>query len=171
MTSIVRADSKHAQLISQIAAVTFIESHGKSANLLDIQHYVAQKYGAVVIENELNEKQNIYSIIYYKGTPVGYSKVIFNTSYEDGGGKQLAKLERLYILKEFYDLKLGSKLFQFNLDLAKVNSQHGIWLFVWKQNHRAINFYRKKGFLIVGSRDFPISATHTNPNHLMFLRL
>ena len=32
-----------------------------------------------------------------------------------------------------------------------------------------IRFYEKKGFIITGSYDFPITATHTNPNHRMFL--
>lgn len=170
ITSIVRAEGKQAQLLSEIATLTFLESHGNSAKTEDIQKYVTEKYNTVVIKKELRDKKNIYCIIYYKEQPVGYSKIIFNTPYTTSRIKGIAKLERLYILKELYDLKLGSKLFQFNLDLAKENYQEGIWLFVWKENHRAINFYKKKRFLIIGSHDFKISDTHSNPNHLMFLR-
>jgi ribosomal protein S18 acetylase RimI-like enzyme len=78
-----------------------------------------------------------------------------------------AKLERLYLLKEFYDKKLGNALFQFNCDLAKQHSQKGIWLFVWTGNHRAIRFYDKAGFKIIGSHNFKISEDHSNPNHQM----
>ena len=45
-----------------------------------------------------------------------------------------------------------------------------MWLFVWKENHRAINFYNKAGFKIFGSHDFKLSETHANPNHVMFLK-
>jgi len=44
-----------------------------------------------------------------------------------------------------------------------------MWLFVWTENHKAINFYKKAGFKIVGQHDFQISATHSNPNHQMLL--
>lgn len=78
-------------------------------------------------------------------------------------------MERLYLLKEFHDLKLGFELFQFNMALSNKNNQRGIWLYVWKQNSRAIDFYLKNGFLIIGSHNFKISATHSNPNHQMLL--
>jgi ribosomal protein S18 acetylase RimI-like enzyme len=90
--------------------------------------------------------------------------------YPDSKIKNLAKLERIYLLKEFYDLKLGSALFNFNVDLSKQNNQMGMWLFVWKQNLRAVNFYKKNRFAIIGSYNFKISETHSNPNYQMFLK-
>src|SRR6185295_4739462 len=100
----------------------------------------------------------------------GYSKIILDTPYPGSQIKNIAKLERFYLLKEFYDLKLGLKLFQFNIELSKTNDQNGIWLFVWKENQRAVNFYKRSRYLIIGSHDFKISETHANPNHQMFLR-
>jgi diamine N-acetyltransferase len=79
-------------------------------------------------------------------------------------------MERLYLLKQFYNLKLGAALLHFNIDLSKRNNQAGMWLFTWKENMRAVNFYQKNGFVIIGSHDFKISETHSNPNHLMLLR-
>jgi ribosomal protein S18 acetylase RimI-like enzyme len=85
--------------------------------------------------------------------------------------EDIAKLERIYILKEFYDLKLGYNLFEFNRSLARENNQKGIWLFVWKGNERAIKFYKKNGFEVIGNFDYKISETHSNPNYQMFLKL
>jgi ribosomal protein S18 acetylase RimI-like enzyme len=45
----------------------------------------------------------------------------------------------------------------------------GVWLYVWKENHRAVAFYQKMGFEIVGEGLFKISETHYNPNHVMYL--
>lgn len=78
-------------------------------------------------------------------------------------------MERIYLLKEFYGLQLGLELFQFNVNLSKSNGQKGMWLFVWKENKRAVNFYQKMGFKIIGEHDFRISPNHTNPNHQMLL--
>jgi diamine N-acetyltransferase len=170
MTSIVRAGEKDAPLLSEIAKLTFIESHGDSANAEDINFYMTEKYSDRIFEKELNDIKNIYHILYYNDHPAGYSNVIFDSPYPGSQVKNIAKLERLYLLKEFYDLKLGRELFQLNIDLSKRNHQTGMWLFVWKENDRAVNFYKKNGFMIIGSHDFKISETHSNPNHQMFLR-
>jgi ribosomal protein S18 acetylase RimI-like enzyme len=45
-----------------------------------------------------------------------------------------------------------------------------MWLFVWKENQRAIHFYKKAGFHIIGSYDFRLTETHSNPNHQMLLK-
>ena len=72
------------------------------------------------------------------------------------------------MLKEFYGLCLGLELLNFNIDLSKKNNEAGMWLFVWKENPRAISFYKKAGFEIIGSYDFKLTETHSNPNHQMF---
>ena len=54
--------------------------------------------------------------------------------------------------------------------LSKKKQQKGIWLAVWVENKRAIKFYQKAGFKIVGKYDFQISKTHSNPNHIMYLK-
>lgn len=170
MTSIVKAKEKDSQILSDIAKLTFIESHGNSAKTEDINVYVTEQYNTDAFKEELSETKNIYHIIYQDKRPVGYSKIIFNTPFTNSPIKNITKLERLYLLKEFYGLKIGRELFQFNIDLSKKNNQAGIWLFVWKENHRVVNFYKKNSFIIIGSHDFKISETHSNPNHQMFLR-
>ncbi|HEV7781874.1 MAG TPA: GNAT family N-acetyltransferase, partial [Chitinophagaceae bacterium] len=118
----------------------------------------------------LSDTNNHFHIIGYDDRPAGYSKIIFDYPYEGSTENNITKLERIYVLKEFYDLKLGLELLQFNIGLAKSNNQAGIWLFVWKENQRAFNFYIRNGFTITGSYDFRLSPTHTNPNHQMLLR-
>ena len=82
---------------------------------------------------------------------------------------QVTKMERLYLLKEFYGLEIGLKLMDFNTKLAQEKKQSGIWLEVWIENFRAIKFYKKVGFEIVGKANFTVSETHSNPNYIMFL--
>ena len=169
MTSIIKANENHAQLLSELAKLTFIESHGNSAGSDDIKLYVAEKYSNDVLKKELEDANNIYYILYYNNQVAGYSKIILNTPYAMSKMKNIAKLERLYLLKDFYNLNLGLELFEFNVNLIKENNQMGIWLFVWKENQRAVNFYKKNGFTIIGSHDFKISENHSNPNHQMLL--
>lgn len=170
MISIVKAAEQDVSLLSSIAAQSFIESHGHSANEEDINSYITEKYNPEELKKELRDPANIYHIICYNDKPAGYSKVILNFPPAGSNETNTAKLERIFLLKEFYDLHLGRELLLFNLGLIKENGQSGVWLFVWTGNQRAIDFYKKNGFVIIGSHDFKISENHSNPNHQMLLR-
>lgn len=169
MRNIRKANIEDSRLLSQLGKVTFLESHGHSAPVADIDNYVRKKYNEAECRKELNDATNVYHIIYHNEQPAGFSKIIFNAAHPEIENKNSTKLERIYLLKEFYGLSLGHGLFQFNLALSKKKKQSGMWLFVWKENQRAIRFYTKAGFKIIGSHDFSISSTHNNPNHIMWM--
>lgn len=169
MNKIVKATQEDCRLLSKLATSTFIESHGHSASNRDIQDYVKSKYNEEVFSNELRDERNIYHIVYHKNKAAGFSKIILNATHPNITINHVTKLERLYILKDYYDHKLGLTLFEFNKKLSIENNQVGMWLFVWKENERAIKFYQNAKFKIIGSHDFAISKTHSNPNHQMLL--
>lgn len=170
MASLVKATDNDLQLLSEIGKKTLLQSHGKSATPADLTAYVNIKFSLDAITEELRDKKSIFHIIYHVEEPAGYSKMIFSAADPNLRLQNATKLERLYLLEKFYGLKLGLELFKVNLEISKENQEAGMWLFVWKENYRAINFYRKLGFEIVGSYDFKISDTHSNPNHQMYLK-
>ncbi|MCX6276187.1 MAG: GNAT family N-acetyltransferase [Bacteroidetes bacterium] len=169
MISIAKAKVEDANLLAELGSKTFIESHGQSASKADIDKYMNEKFNSNVVLEELSDRKNIYHIIYRDQQPAGYSKIIFNENHSGIQNGNVTKLERLYLLKEFYDLKLGHQLLEFNISLSEQNNQDGMWLFVWKENLRAVRFYEKAGFEVVGSYDFKLTDTHSNPNHQMLL--
>jgi len=171
MISIVKATFQDAPLLAKIGQQTFMESHGKSAPEKDLHNYMENNLSVENFKNELADTTNIYHIIYYNKQTAGYSKIILNTPNKNLKTENITKLERFYILREFYNLKLGYQLFLFNINLAKQNSQSGLWLNVWTENKRAINFYKKTGFKIIGEYLFKISTTHSNPNYQLFLAI
>lgn len=169
MTTISRATFDDAKLLVRIGKTSFIESHGMSAPKDDIDAYVKLKFNESTFSEELQDSKNHFHIIYHNQIPVGYSKIIFDFPNQNIPFENVTKLERLYLLKEFHHLKLGLELFNFNVQESKNHHQAGIWLFVWTENTKAINFYTKVGFKVIGSYDFKISETHYNPNHQMLL--
>jgi ribosomal protein S18 acetylase RimI-like enzyme len=169
MISIRRATMADSQLLAHIGKISFIESHGHSASKEDIDQYVADKFSDEVFIKELTDTANIYHIISYDNEPAGYSKIILNATAPNIPFGNVTKMDRLYLLASFHDLKLGHRLLQFNIKLSQQSSQAGMWLYTWKENQRAVNFYQKHGFIIVGSHDFKISDTHANPNYQMLL--
>lgn len=169
MIKIVRATFDDAKLLVQIGTTSFLESHGMSASKDDINSYVSLKFNEDTFSEELRDGNNHFFILYYNQIAVGYSKMIFDFPHENIPFENVSKLERLYVLKEFHQLKLGLELFNFNVQESLMHHQAGMWLFVWTENNRAVTFYNKVGFKIIGNHDFKISETHYNPNHQMLL--
>jgi diamine N-acetyltransferase len=170
MITIEKASIADAEILANTAIETFLETHQEGVPADALQYYLSTKLTLHTIEAELNDPENIFHIVYYNGQPAGYSKIILNKSYPAIESAAVTKLERIYLLKKFFDLKLGAALFVHNANLSKKENQEGIWLYVWKINDRAIKFYTKAGFTIVGSENFKISETHSNPNHIMYLK-
>jgi diamine N-acetyltransferase len=81
----------------------------------------------------------------------------------------VTKLERLYLVKEFYGFQLWYDVLQQAIDLSEENGDKGMWLEVWKGNDRALRFYQKQGFETVGETAFVLTATHTNPAWVMLM--
>lgn len=169
MIAIVKADIGDIETLANVGKQTFIESHGHSASADDVNAYIAEKYTYAVFREELSDINNIYFKIFYNKRLAGYSKIILDSPHPTISLSHVTKLERLYLLKEFYNLKLGAALFNHNVELSKKQNQQGMWLFVWKENNRALNFYLKKGFTVVGDHNFKISETHSNPNFQLLL--
>ncbi len=170
MTSIVKAKADDYQLLADIGKQSFIESHGRSASAEDINVYVSETYQEDIVRAELNDPKNIYHIMYHDEQPAGYSKIIFNVPHHNIESLNVTKLDRIYLLEKFHGLRSGFELLNFNVELSKKNDQSGMWLFVWKENHRAVRFYEKAGYKVIGSYDFKITETHSNPNHQMLLK-
>ena len=155
--------------LQALGSETFLETHRTSAPIQDLQHYIEEKYNLEAITAELQDSQNIFSLLYYDDSLAGYSKLILGSSYE--GEHPVAHLDRFYLLGKFCGIGLGSELLEYNVKLAIQNRQASLWLNVWSGNVKAIQFYERKGFEIVKATTFKISERHSNDCLHMLRRL
>ena len=161
---------EQAALLNQLAKTTFIESHAHSSPPKDFKDYMDRHFTVGHLKKELANPAFEYRLLFADEQLVAYSKLIIDTPIVTVKTQNIAKLERIYLSENFLGSGLGKTLFDYNVGLAKSNNQAGIWLFTWVENHRGIAFYKKMGFEIIGSYDFQVSKTHSNPNHQMFLK-
>ena len=171
MILIIKATEKDYNSIVSIGKISVAESHRGSCSAEDMNEFLERNYNSHAIKEELKDVNNIYYIINYNDKPVGFSKIILNAKHPNIITENVTKLDRIYLLKEFYGLKLGLELLNFNIELSRNNNQSGIWLYTWIGNNRAINFYLKAGFTIIGSHKFYVTKTHYNLNHQLYLNL
>lgn len=169
MISILRAVEADYSSIAAIGRESVYDAHQNSCSAEVMNEFIKEKYSDEAIKKDLTNSNNIYHIIKYNDRPSGFSKLTFNTKHPNIVKENVAKLDRIYLLKEFHGFKLGFKLLQFNIELSQLNNQEGMWLYTWIGNKRAIDFYMKAGFGIIGNHDFHVAKTHYNPNYQMFL--
>lgn len=169
MIKIVKATIEDCPILVKLSKQTFLESHGNSASKKDVSSFITNTYNREAFNEEMQNSNNVYHILYFNNEIAGYSKIVLNTPNKNINEQNVTKLDRLYLLKKFYGKNLGVQFLGFNIEFSKKRQQKGVWLAVWVENFRAINFYKKMDFKIVGSFDFKISDTHSNPNHIMFL--
>jgi diamine N-acetyltransferase len=69
-------------------------------------------------------------------------------------GDEALEIERIYIKKQFQKHGLGTSLYNKALEMAAALDKKKVWLGVWEKNDNAIAFYKKMGFVQVGSHSF-----------------
>jgi diamine N-acetyltransferase len=164
------ATGEDCVLIAGIGRVAVELAHRSSCSAEDMNRFLDNTYTPEAIAAELDNPDNCYHLLYYEGKPAGFSKIIMNMAHPNIMEQNITKMDRIYIAEEFYGLRLGYELLQFNIGLSEKNNQAGMWLFTWTGNERAVNFYRRTGFKIVGSHRFKVTETHYNSHHQMLLR-
>jgi len=169
MFKIITPLSQHCKILTDSGKKSFLESHGTSASQKDLDEYISKVYTVERFEIELKQSDAIYKLVFYNNLPAAYSKMVFDIDAPEIPHLRCCKLERIYVLKEFYDKKIGKILLDINLQIAKDLKQEGMMLNVWTGNARAIRFYEREGFKKIGETGFKISETHSNPNYVMFL--
>ena len=169
MNEIIKAGVEDATLLSHLGTQTFRESHGHSAAEEDIEGYIERRLSPDALALELGDPANHFYICLIDGMPAGYVKLIPDCGHPELERVHITKLERLYILRDYYGSGIGQRLLDQAIECSKSLDQSGMWLYAWTENHRAVAFYVRNGFRIVGHYDFEISPTHSNPNHRMFL--
>ena len=164
-----KAQLSDADALSKVAISAFIPAHGNSCPPQDLQSYMALNFNPKNLEEEIKDSDNTYYVLLDKEAIVGYYKINLNLSSTFISSFNITYMSRLYVLPEYYDKGLGKKLFAHAITISKKNKQSGMWLKVWTGNERAIRFYKKQGFEVLGEDGFKISETHSNPNYVMYL--
>ena len=86
------------------------------------------------------------------------------------GASHPIELARFYLDATFHGHGFAQQLMAAALDEARRRSAGTVWLGVWEKNLRTTAFYRKAGFIDVGSRTFMLGSD-AQTDRLMALTL
>jgi len=148
------AIASDAELIADLSRQTFYESFAADNSKEDMDKFMNEQFTREKLIDEVKQPWQLFFLAYMKDEPVGYVKL------RDGGvpmqlnPKSSLEIARIYSVQNKIGRGVGKKLMQTCHEIAKQKGKSILWLGVWKQNQRAIDFYTAWGFEIFGEQEF-----------------
>lgn len=133
--------------LQKIGTQTFLETFAEVNSEENMKQYLKDKFSINKLTSELSNPDSEFYFAIRENEPLGYLKVNFGDAQTELKDKNGLEIERIYVLKEFHGAKIGQLLYNQALQIAKIHNLNYLWLGVWEENHRALNFYKKNGFV------------------------
>jgi len=133
--------------LQSISTQTFLETFADLNTESDMKKYLDENLSIDKLAGELIIRDSEFYFASIHNKVVGYLKLNFGQAQTELKDQKSLEIERIYVLKEFYGKKVGQILFDTALQIASRIKADFLWLGVWEKNSRAINFYRKNGFV------------------------
>ncbi len=137
----------HIPALQQIGRQTFSETFAESNNAENMEKYLEEAYSFEKLTEELNNPNSFFYFAMLDEKVIGYLKLNMGESQTEIKDNDALEIERIYVLKNFHGKKVGQLLFDKAITIAKESQVAYIWLGVWEENKRALQFYTKNGFV------------------------
>lgn len=137
---------KEISQLQKIGKLTFSETFASENSEENMKEYLENGFSTEKLTKELTDQNAEFYFAELDGKTIGYLKVNLGQSQTEIRDKNAIEIERIYVLKEFHGKKVGQILYDKAIELAKEKKVEYVWLGVWEQNLRAIQFYEKNGF-------------------------
>jgi ribosomal protein S18 acetylase RimI-like enzyme len=138
----------------KISIDTFIEAYADRNTAADMDHYVNTYFTNEMIIEELRDPSRFIFFTREQNEITGYIKLAIKPVPLTIPIKEAMEISRIYIYKNYYGSGLANTLLNKAIEFAKAHAKNGLYLAVWKNNERAIAFYKKCGFHICGETTF-----------------
>jgi diamine N-acetyltransferase len=133
--------------LQKIGRQTFYETFSARNTEENMEKYLDERFSLEKLTTELKEKDSEFYFAKFVNNVIGYLKLNFGRLQTELKDDKALEIERIYVLKEFHGKNVGQILYDKAIQIANQKKVDYVWLGVWDKNPRAINFYRKNGFI------------------------
>jgi ribosomal protein S18 acetylase RimI-like enzyme len=145
--TILHINDSHIAALQQIGRQSFSETFAESNSAENMAKYLEEAYSYEKLSAELNDPNSIFYFAMMGQDVIGYLKLNVGGSQTEVKDNDALEIERIYVLNSFQGKKVGQILFDKAIQIAKEQNAEFVWLGVWEENKRAIQFYTKNGFV------------------------
>lgn len=151
-----RAGSDDSGALALVGAATFLESYAGELRGADILAHCAARHAAAVYAGGLARDWCVWLGQAPRGAPVGYAVLAAPDIPQALPGD--LELLRIYTLSRWHGSGLGPALLAAAVEEARGRGAPRLLLGAYARNHRALAFYRRSGFEVVGQRSFTVGG-------------
>jgi ribosomal protein S18 acetylase RimI-like enzyme len=142
-----KATISDLEIIQKISKQTFLETFAEVNTPENMENYVRENFNPEQMVSEINNPNSAFYLASLENEIIGYMKLNFRDAQTEKQKENNLEIHRIYVLQAFHGKKIGQLLLDEVLKIAKQMVVNSIWLGVWEENHRAIQFYSKNGFV------------------------
>jgi ribosomal protein S18 acetylase RimI-like enzyme len=143
-----------AELVADLSRQTFYESFAGDNTKENMDKFMKEQFTKEKLINEAQQPWHLFFLAYIKDEPVGYVKLRDGSVPLQLNARSCLEIARIYSVQSKIGQGVGKELMQTCHEIAKQKGKKILWLGVWKQNQRAIDFYTAWGFEIFGEQEF-----------------
>ena len=123
-----------------------------------MDYYLETNFSKTVLLSELNHSNVNYYFIELENEKVGYLKLNEGNAQTELKDAKSLEIERIYLKKGYQGKGIGLQLLKKAIAVAKEKAVTYIWLGVWEENPKAIQFYKKHGFEVFDTHTFLLGS-------------
>jgi ribosomal protein S18 acetylase RimI-like enzyme len=152
--SIKKVNKTEVEQLQSLSRQTFAETFSDSNSKENMNKYLAENLSIEKLSEELNNENSHFFFIKDGERNIGYLKLNMGPSQTELKDKTAIEIERIYVIQEYQGKKVGQQLYEKAIQVAKEKKAQYVWLGVWEENHKAIQFYNKNGFQVFDKHVF-----------------
>jgi len=144
-----------AEVLAQLGARLFEQTFGDDNTPENMREYLASAFSVDAQRDELSDVDRaVWLAVGADRTNVGYAILRRGTRASGVTGSRPAEVQRIYADRTWHGHGVGNALMNACRAQATAWNCDELWLGVWERNPRAIAFYVKAGFHVVGHQSF-----------------
>ncbi|SHF77724.1 GNAT family N-acetyltransferase [Chryseobacterium vrystaatense] len=148
------ASTEDLETLQSLGRQTFSETFAESNSEEAMKTYLEESFSTEKMESELSNPYSYFFIAWEEEVAVGYLKLNSGPAQTELQDDTSLEIERIYVKKSHHGQKVGQLLYNKALETARLLNKTYLWLGVWEENLRALQFYRKNGFEEFGTHTF-----------------
>lgn len=158
-----RADPADAAALAELAEATFPLACPPGSAPEDIADFIATHLSAQRFADYLADDRRAVLVAEDEDGLCGYTMLILGDPADPDVASAVTllptiELSKVYVRAGSHGQGVSAPLVAATLDAATSTGAAGIWLGVNDQNARAVRFYEKSGFRIVGAKTFQLGT-------------
>jgi diamine N-acetyltransferase len=150
------ATARDNELLAELGAQTFRDSFAADNTAENMAAYLAASFSPSKQAAELADPSSVFLLAEVEAKIAGYARLKSSPPADGITGLHPIEIARFYARQEWIGYGVGAALMTACLDEAEKQGCDTIWLDVWEHNLRARAFYKKWGFIKVGTQTFQL---------------